>query len=116
MPKENSKPGIGSRRIPQLLNCTPKAINSTPTTSKQRNTPVIFQILPQEHLSWNHKVPPKDHFTHPKLTLINNTTTHSPHLDRHTVPHQYFIHTRYLDYKLPDTTKGCGIDGRIQMH
>ena len=66
---------------------------------------------PQENLTWNHGYPPKDHESLPKLTLIHNTTHHGPHMARHPVPYQDFIHTRYLDYNLYYLTNVRGSDG-----
>ena len=111
-----STPGTGAQRLPQLSNFTPKAINSTPTTAKQSNTPGINKMVPQEHLTCNHEDTPKDHVSHPKIYLIHKTTTHGTHLDHHPVPHIYYIHTRDLDYILPGTINGRGTDGRIQTH
>ena len=116
MPRETSRPGTGDRILPQLSKCIPKSINSTPPTDYHIRAPGITQMGHQEHLTWNHLGPPKDHFLHPKLTLIHNTAHHGPHLAHHPVSHQYFIHTRYLDYKLPNTTNGHVNYGRMQTH
>ena len=92
------------------------ATNSTPTTAKHSNDPVISQVAPLEHLTCNHGEPTKDHFPHPKITLINNPTHHGPPLACHPVPCQDCIHTMDLDYKLPDPTKRFETYGRTQMH
>ena len=73
-------------------------------------------MVPQEHLTLNHEEPHKGHVPYYKFTLIHNTTPHGTKLDRHPVPHQDCIHTRYLGKKLPRTTNGRGTDGEMQNH
>ena len=80
----------------QLSNFIPTAINSTPTTYNQSNDPGTPQVGPQEHLTWIHKYPPKDHVPNSQFTLIHYTTPHGPRLDLHSLPHQYCIHARDL--------------------
>ena len=101
-----SRTRTNARRLPQLSNCIPTAINSTPTTYKQRNDPGTPQVGPQENLTWIHKYPPKGHVPHSQLTLVNYTTPHGLYLDRHPVPYQNCIHTRYWGNKLPHPTNG----------
>ena len=89
IPRETIRPGAGARRLPHFSKCIPKDINFTPTTSKHRNAPGITQMVPQEHLTWDHEYPPKDHVPHPKITHLDNSTPHCTDLDRHPVPNQY---------------------------
>ena len=73
-------------------------------------------MVPQEHITWNHEDHPKDHVNHPRITLIHDTIHRGPRLARHTVPHQYFIHTNDLYYKLPNTTNRRVTDGHTYTH
>ena len=68
MPRETSRPGTGSQRLPKLLKCISKAINSTPTTYKHSNSPSNPQVGPQEHRTWHHEDPTKDFY--PILKLL----------------------------------------------
>ena len=78
-----SRTRTNARRLPQLSNCIPTAINSTPTTYNQSNDPGTPQVGPQEHLTWIHKYPPKGHVPHSQFTLIHYTTPHGPSLALH---------------------------------
>ena len=89
-----SKPGTGTRILPELSNFTPKATNSTPNTANQINAPGNPHMDPQENLTWNLEDPTEGHFSDTKFTLIHNTTNHCSHLYRHPVPHQDCIRTR----------------------
>ena len=113
MPRETSRSGKGAHRLPQFSNCIPKATNSTPTNSKQSIAAGVPQVFPQEHITWHREDPPKD-FSRPQLTLVHYTTRNGPHMSRHPVPHQYFIHTRYLYNQFPDPTNRRGNYGRTK--
>ena len=90
------------------------AINSTPTTSNQSNDPGTPQVGYQEHLTWIHKEPLKGRVPHSQFTIIYYTTLHVPRLARHSLPHQYCIHTKDLGNKLPRPTNIFITYGRTQ--
>ena len=116
MIREISRPGTGAHRQTKLTKCVPKAINSTPTTAKQKNASNTPQVVPKEHHTWNHEDPPKDVFSHPQITLLHYTPHHGPHLSRNPVSHQGLIYSRYLYNQLPYPTNGCRNDGQTQTH
>ena len=88
MPRETIRPRKVAWRLIFLSKCIPKAINYTPTTTNQSNTPEITPVGPQEHPQWHHEEPPKYIAPHLQITIIHYTTNHGPHLARHKLPHQ----------------------------
>ena len=73
-------------------------------------------MVPQEHLTWNHEDPPKVHVPYSQFTLVHNTTPRGLHMARHPLPHQDYIHTRYLGNKIPHLNNGHATYGSIHMH
>ena len=71
MPRETSRTGEWAQILPKLSECIRKAINSTPTTAKDRNSTSTPQVVPQEHRIRHHEDPPKDIFSHPQITLAH---------------------------------------------
>ena len=116
MPRETISPSTGAQRLTKLSKFIPKAINSTPTTSKQSNAPNTPQLGPKEHRIWHNEDPNKDIFSHPQITLANYTPHHVPHLDLNPVTHQGHIYSRDLDNQLTDPNYGRGTDGKTQTH
>ena len=60
IPLETSRPGKEAQRLPKLSKCILMAINCTPATSNQSNSPSNPQVFPKEYHTWNHEEPPKD--------------------------------------------------------
>ena len=79
----------GVRRIPQHSKHTPRSINYTPTIANQGNNSGTIGLVPQERLTQDHEDPPKIHDPRFRFIFLHYTTPYGPHLDRHTVPHQY---------------------------
>ena len=114
MTREKIRPRTGANILPKLSKFTPKAINSTPNTSKQSNDPSTTKVGPQEHRSWNHEDPTEDIPPHPQITLAHYTPHHGPHRYRNALTHQGCIYSSDTENKLPDHTNRRGTDGKTQ--
>ena len=65
---------------------------------------ILLNWVLQKHLTWYNYYPPEGHVPHYKFIIIYYTTPPGPHLVRHIVPHQDFIHSRGLGNKLTHLT------------